>query len=68
MSRDVLAVGINTYTHLPSLSAPAEDAEAIDSSDGQRAIALSPQGIVGMQLVLLPSERVVVNILPNGLP
>ncbi|NJR61943.1 MAG: peptidase C14 [Cyanobacteria bacterium CRU_2_1] len=29
MSRDVLVVGINTYTHLPSLSAPAVDAEAI---------------------------------------
>ena len=29
MSRDALVVGINTYTHLPSLNAPANDAEAI---------------------------------------
>ncbi|HEY9628316.1 MAG TPA: pentapeptide repeat-containing protein [Coleofasciculaceae cyanobacterium] len=29
MSRDALVVGINTYTNLPKLSAPMEDAEAI---------------------------------------
>jgi len=29
MSRDALVVGINTYTHLPGLNAPAGDAEAI---------------------------------------
>jgi hypothetical protein len=29
MSRDALVVGINTYSHLPSLKAPATDAEAI---------------------------------------
>ncbi|MEO1146619.1 MAG: pentapeptide repeat-containing protein [Cyanobacteria bacterium J06638_22] len=29
MSRDALVVGINTYTYLPSLNAPASDAEAI---------------------------------------
>ncbi|MBE9099038.1 nSTAND1 domain-containing NTPase [Vacuolonema iberomarrocanum] len=29
MSRDALVVGINTYTHLPSLNASANDAEAI---------------------------------------
>ena len=29
MSRDALVVGINAYSHLPRLSAPAQDAEAI---------------------------------------
>lgn len=29
MSRDALIVGVNTYQHLPSLQAPARDAEAI---------------------------------------
>jgi hypothetical protein len=29
MSRDALVVGINRYQHLPSLKAPAADAEAV---------------------------------------
>ena len=29
MSRDALVVGINTYQHLPSLQAPAQDAESV---------------------------------------
>lgn len=35
MSRDALVVGINAYTHLPHLKAPATDAEAIAQRLGQ---------------------------------
>lgn len=41
MSRDALVVGINTYTHLTSLTAPAKNAEAI-ATVGSSGLSTGP--------------------------
>ena len=48
MNRDALVVGINTYRHLKSLKAPAQDAEAIArllESDGEFRVKRIPEAI-----------------------
>ncbi|HEY9815660.1 MAG TPA: caspase family protein, partial [Candidatus Obscuribacterales bacterium] len=48
MNRDALVVGINTYRHLKSLKAPAQDAEAIAhllESDGEFRVTRIPEAI-----------------------
>lgn len=48
MSRDALVVGINTYQHLPSLNAPANDAESVArclERFGECRVLRMPEGI-----------------------
>ncbi len=48
MNRDALVVGINTYRHLKSLKAPAQDAEAIArllETDGEFRVTRMPEAI-----------------------
>lgn len=61
MSRDALIVGINSYQHLPSLNAPAQDAEAIAQKlqmYGDFRVSRLPEVVVGQEPNAAPHTKV----------
>jgi hypothetical protein len=80
MGRDALIVGINRYDHLPGLTAPAIDAQAIAqrlSQDGEFRVTRSPEAVkdgaltVGQTLPVTQTqleEALIQLFLPKGKP
>jgi hypothetical protein len=70
MSRDALVVGINTYQRLPSLRAPAEDAESIArclEGLGECRVVRLPEVITHQKPVISTQGAVTTSILESAL-
>ncbi len=70
MSRDTLIVGINTYQHLPSLGAPAKDAESVArclESFGECRVMRMPEAIRNQKPTVSQQAIVTTKMLEEGL-
>jgi hypothetical protein len=70
MSRDALVVGINTYQHLPSLNAPANDAESVArclESFGECRVLRMPEAIRNQKPAISQQAIVTTQMLEEGL-
>jgi hypothetical protein len=70
MSRDALIVGINTYQHLPSLRAPANDAESVArclESFGECRVLRMPEAIRQKKPTISPQAAVTTKMLEEAL-
>ncbi len=70
MSRDALVVGINTYQHLPSLQAPAHDAESIArclESFGECRVVRLPEAITHQKPAISQRGVVTTSLLEEAL-
>ncbi|MGF1566726.1 MAG: caspase family protein [Nodosilinea sp.] len=70
MSRDALVVGINTYQHLPSLTAPANDAESVArclESFGECRVLRLPEAIRDRKPAVSPQAPVTTQMLEEAL-
>lgn len=70
MSRDALVVGINTYQHLPSLNAPANDAESVArclESFGECRVQRMPEGIQNQKPTINRRAVVTTQLLEDAL-
>lgn len=70
MSRDALIVGINTYQHLPSLRAPANDAESVArclESFGECRVLRMPEVIRQKKPAIHPQAPVTTKMLEEAL-
>ncbi|HIK43553.1 MAG TPA: caspase family protein, partial [Leptolyngbyaceae cyanobacterium M65_K2018_010] len=70
MSRDALVVGINVYQHLPSLNAPAHDAEAVArclESFGECRVLRMPEAICHQKPAISQQSGVTTPMLEEAL-
>lgn len=70
MSRDALIIGINTYQHLPSLGAPAKDAESVArclESFGECRVMRMPEAIRNQKPTVSQQAVVTTKMLEEGL-